>query len=663
MCLAVSAFADEGYFNSSSENGLTGIFESPTARIMSEDYFRMGLFQTKPYRNYALAVSLYDRIELSGRFTEIIGVDMGQFNEDYWGGYGNYKDKFVAAKIRLRKESKYLPELSLGLNDPHGTKLFGAQYFALSKQIYPFDFTFGMGLGRFGEIPFSNYGKKDIIENYLNPKEFNDNGNPFFSVNFRPSKKWSLLYELSPVDYDKNPQDPAIQSHLIKGKSKNNFGARYYLSDNLYLTASYQRGDTVGLGITMPFKMGKPVVPIYQPKFKFTPDMDSDTDFTKIYKIMSSKGFTRIKIDIKDNKALISCDNGAFFYEKDAIGYLAESLDTAKMKTVNEFEIIVNDGSVQLYTFKLSSDLNNLYKEEKITLDNLYAHAKINREYRKTDELKETATYNIVKGYAGYKPQINFFLNDPSGFFKGSYGVKGWTGYNINDSLSVTAGIAYYPFNDISTINEKSDEAIRSDVSEFIDKKLLLDMMLADYKGRIPNSRIYYDFEGGILETQFAGITGEVAVPFLNNNLLLGVSYAVAKKRDTQDYFGINNEKTYDTAFLKSRIHFRRIGTYFDIDAGQFLGGDRGVKVKITKEINGVELSAWYTKTNTSVFHEEYNKGYSDKGVMVTVPFRLFKGQETRSSYSQSISPWTRDTGAQIGESTNIFDIIDRRYK
>lgn len=82
----------DGYFSSSSENGITGILETPSARIMEENTFRMNFSQVKPYRNYGLSVSLYDRLELSGRFTEILGADMSDQDSVYWDGYGNYKD-------------------------------------------------------------------------------------------------------------------------------------------------------------------------------------------------------------------------------------------------------------------------------------------------------------------------------------------------------------------------------------------------------------------------------------------------------------------------------------------------------------------------------------------------------------------------------------------
>ena len=55
-------------------------------------------------------------------------------------------------------ESKWFPALAIGLHDFHGTKLFEAQYVALSRQIFPLDFTIGLGTKRLkgAKIPFTD---------------------------------------------------------------------------------------------------------------------------------------------------------------------------------------------------------------------------------------------------------------------------------------------------------------------------------------------------------------------------------------------------------------------------------------------------------------------------------------------------------------------------
>jgi hypothetical protein len=71
-----------------------------------------------------------------------------------------------------------------------------------------------------------------------------------------------------------------------------------------------------------------------------------------------------------------------------------------------------------------------------------------------------------------------------------------------------------------------------------------------------------------------------------------------------------------------------------------------------------VTLSAWYSVTDTSIFSDNINNGYHDKGIFVSVPIRLFTGKESRAVYGQGVSPWTRDVAQDIDHFTSLFDMI-----
>jgi hypothetical protein len=82
--------------------------------------------------------------------------------------------------------------------------------------------------------------------------------------------------------------------------------------------------------------------------------------------------------------------------------------------------------------------------------------------------------------------------------------------------------------------------------------------------------------------------------------------------------------------------------------------------VTVSKNFNGVELSAWYSITDTSIFRDDYNIGYHDKGVAISIPLRMFTGKDSKTVYSTGISPWTRDVGQDIAHFGNLFDFIGR---
>ena len=100
------------------------------------------------------------------RITEVLDVPSGL------RGQRNYKDKALDVKYQFIPEGKYIPAISLGLMDPHGTRVYPSQYIVASKQIYPFDFTLGFGNGRFGKEPLIESAEGLKIEMVTDPEKW-----------------------------------------------------------------------------------------------------------------------------------------------------------------------------------------------------------------------------------------------------------------------------------------------------------------------------------------------------------------------------------------------------------------------------------------------------------------------------------------------------------
>jgi hypothetical protein len=138
------------------------------------------------------------------------------------------------------------------------------------------------------------------------------------------------------------------------------------------------------------------------------------------------------------------------------------------------------------------------------------------------------------------------------------------------------------------------------------------------------------------------------------------------KKREPDEPFKLKEndwKDHYTTAFLNTRLNIPELELAIDLKTGQFLAGDRGTRITVSKFFNGVILSAWYSFTDTSIFNDPYNRDYHDKGVMVSIPIRLFRGKDSKTSYNMSISPWTRDVAQDIDHYQSVFDFIGRDTK
>ena len=92
LLLSSFAAADDSPFTYPPNNVLTGLMETPTARVMPENRYRIGASIVDPYRIYYGTIRLFPRLEGNGRITEVGGVP--GFSD--FGAYGDTKEKAFA---------------------------------------------------------------------------------------------------------------------------------------------------------------------------------------------------------------------------------------------------------------------------------------------------------------------------------------------------------------------------------------------------------------------------------------------------------------------------------------------------------------------------------------------------------------------------------------
>lgn len=659
FCVSYQVEAGDSPFQSPNNWGCTGLYEIPTARIMPLNTYRVGISQADPYRYYYVSASLLKGLEIEGRVTEILGT---KIQTPGWAGYGNYKDKAVDIKYQFLEEGKWLPALAIGIMDPHGTRLYAGQYVVMSKQIFPFDFTLGLGNGRFGKRPLPSKGEGFQIEIFQDPKQWWEDAQFFGGLNWAINERLNLKMEYNPIDYKSQTQDPAVRNNVLKEPSlKWNFGFNYkVIPDWVELDVSYQRGNTLGFNIYFPFTIGRPMIPIYDHPYKEPVELSASPLDMRISWALATMGFGNIGVNWEGKDLVIDLENYKYFYFGRALDVVLKTLTPILTDDVEKVIIIFKENDIPMYFFETTREDIKLYGKGLITKNQLLYISKLSSDYAQVPKGYKSATQRGI--VLGYKPIFQLFLNDPSGFWKGKVGVTGYATKKLATSLNTTLGVSFYPLANISTVNEPLSIPVRTDVVDYLKRKLLFDSWIIEKTYRVPYTDLFLRGTGGILELQYSGADLELAYPLWDGRLLLGTNLAWVKKRDPENPFKFREGEVkdhYRTTFLNLRYHIYELDGYVDIKYGRFLAGDKGTKVTLSKVINGVVISAWYSFTDTDVFQDSINRGYHDKGVSVTMPFRLFTGKETRARYSQGISPWTRDVAQDINHSQNLFDTLD----
>ncbi|MBP2676602.1 MAG: wbfB protein [Deltaproteobacteria bacterium] len=652
---AVPSRAGDEPFTYPSNSGLTGLLETPTARVMKENRYRLGVTQVEPYRFYYGTVGLFERIEVNGRVTQVL--DVPGFPDIPGSSYGDFKDRAVEAKFQLVKEGKYFPALSVVISDPSGTRVYASQSVVASKQVFPFDFSLGMGNGRYGTKPLPTQEQGIQVELITDPSSWWRDAQVFGGVQFAPVDWLALVAEYSPIRYDRQTQDPAQPKYFPKPvPSKINAGLRLKPTRWSEIDVSWQRGEELGVSASLSFDIGKPILPIHYPPYREPEATRTHPLAARISTALRATGFRDIGVEGDDFTLRVDAENDRYFFTPTAVGALLDAIAPIIPPGYDSLRVRLKENGIPVAEFTTRIPYLEEMRDGRIPKGRFYDLSAFRTEGI-GDPIPETTGRRWFD--YGIAPSFEMFLNDPSRYFSYRLGISAFLhAFPWKGGMAVL-GAEAYPLNTVTTTNAPLSIPVRSDIALYKDESVSLGRLLFQQivKAERP---IYARAAAGLLEVEYAGLDGEVALPLYGGRLIADASGSLVRKRDPDNPFAFANDTWYWTTFLTTRLNVPEADCWFDVKGGRFLAGDWGARFTLSKFIRGVTLSAWYTVTDTSVFSDPYNSGYRDKGFSVSIPIRLFLGRDSRTTYQFSMSPWTRDVGQDVDHYRTLLDFIGR---
>ncbi|MCP3677401.1 MAG: YjbH domain-containing protein, partial [Deltaproteobacteria bacterium] len=310
---------------------------------------------------------------------------------------------------------------------------------------------------------------------------------------------------------------------------------------------------------------------------------------------------------------------------------------------INKVHIILKEKGIPSFEFTTTrADIYEM-EEKRLTPGELFYLSTMNPSV--TETIDRPAMHTKALRY-GIKPSLETLLgdrrNDPSGFFKYRLGLAGWVYYKPWRGATMVTALEGYPMNTVTETAEPLSIPVRSDIALYKRERVVVGRLMYDQVFKM-GYEVYGRVAGGLLEVQYAGLEGEIAKPLWNGRIEVGLKGSLVKKRDTGNPLKLQENVAKDllsTVFLETRFNMRKHDISIDLKSGRFLAGDLGTRVTVSKRIRGVTVSAWYSFTDTSIFNDEFNRGYHDKGISVVIPLRIFKGSDTKTVYTYVLSPW-----------------------
>ena len=591
---------------------------------------------------------------MNGRITEVRGVP--GFND--FGAYGDYKDKAFDAKIQFLREGKYTPAVAVAVMDHQGTRIYSSQAVIASKQLFPFDFTLGWGNGRLGKRPLSSTGESFGLELFTDPRQWLRDAKAFGGIQFSPSERFSLMAEYSPIDYHRQTTDPAQPRYFTEQvPSRFNFGLRAKPTRWSEIDVTYQRGNRLGGNFSVAFDIGRPMIPIYDSPYREGAEHRSDPLSDRIAASLAASGFSDIGVNSDGITLQIRAQNDRYFFTPRAVEVILEVVAPRIPDTVDYLHIQMTENGIPVVDFVTTRTGLAMLSSGEIGRDRFFELSTF-----RTDEDRPYVEKTVHRRWLDYevKPVLETFLNDPSGFFKYRFGLTGRVSAHPWKGGSLVVGAEGYPLNTVSTSNTPLSIPVRSDIVEYKKEDVALGRLLFEQIHKTPSPLLYGRVAAGLLEVEYAGVDAEIALPILNGRFLAGIGGSAVRKREPGNPFGLISGKDYYTGFANGRLNIPEADLWIDVKAGRFLAGDEGGRMTVSKSVNGVVLSAWYSVTDTSKFTDPFNRGYHDKGISVEIPIRLFLVRDSRTTYRYALSPWTRDVGQDVDHYRTLFDTIGR---
>ncbi len=634
-----TVFCSDDPFDNGANWGGTGLMEIPTARVLKEGDIRFGYAQADPFRWYAGGMGIFSFLEVSGRYTEIRNIPSGLGSD-----YGAQKDKAFDLKLQIVPESKDLPAIAVGLHDFHGTKLFEAQYLAISRQIFPFDLTMGIGRGRLNGPPYFSLGEEIGL---------------FGGIEFAVTRRFHLMAEYNPIRYE---EDKAAARGVPEGAdSPVNFGLRMKVLPGMNLGLSYQRGNTFGVALHLQAELGEPLLPKKpDPPLWRSVDRRSFSErnardmTTRIYETLCDAGFQNVKVSTNGKDITACFENNKYLDDRKAAGRVLRILLFYSPSDTKMLNAVMMKRRMPVVRISAEPQFLEKYLFGEISDDHFLRHAKI--EITSNDTDSETITKAPGKEFnysLGIRPSLETYFNDPSGVLKLRAGVRPyfdavpWKGACVSTQYDVPL------YSDISSSNEPLPNAVRSDSWLYLDRDYYFDRLMLDQVFRLSN-RAFGRISFGYLENMYAGIGGELLVFLGKGDIALGVEGDWVRKREPGTQFDLLDLKAY-TVLADAYWRVPHTGITLQAQCGRFLAGDKGFKFYASREYStGAQVGFWYSYTDSYKF-TGFNKGYHDKGVFLTLPASMFLNHDSKMRYGYAMSPWTRDVAATVFHWSNLF--------
>lgn len=659
--------------------GVTGLMDMPSAEMLPDGEVAVGISSFGGSTRTTLTFQATPRIQASFRYS---GIKDATFSE-----FDTYRDRSFDVRFLLNSESKYLPALTVGLQDFAGTGIYAGEFVAATKNFSggripgTVKATLGLGWGRLGSSgsvgsPFgvdrASFRPGDTGGELSVDQWFLGNAAPFAGVEWQINDKVGLKAEYSSDAYTLE-----TGSDIFERKSRFNFGAEYQVSDNVRLGGYYMYGSEFGLNLQVLLNPNRPLaqmrIPAPQPyNIRSSRRADpqaysgdwaaSEAEVTAelrdvLIPLLKAEGLTLVEVKTNASTVEVRYSNERYGAGSVAVGRVARTLAQIMPASVETFRIVpvVNNLAQSTVIFR-RSDLEALEvspnaPDALLAVTGFESAAPVLTGSARNEALFPAFNWSI----GPYLRQRYFDPNEP---IRVDVGLSLSASYEPAPGWKIAGQVEHRLVGNISDIyrlNQSRLQHVRSDAVEYDQGGATSIPQLYVSRQWKAAPDVYTRVSAGYLERMFGGVSAEVLWKPVASRLALGVEMNYVKQRAFDNVLGFQD---YGVATGHASAYYEfKNGYTGQLDVGRYLAGDVGATVTLEREFaNGWRLGGFFTLTDVSA--DEFGVGSFDKGITVTVPASWLLGKPDTRVRSTTLRPFSRDGGARLSVPGRLYEQV-----
>nr|WP_261258248.1 YjbH domain-containing protein [Alishewanella sp. BS5-314] len=660
---------------SQSAHGGVGLIQVPTARMASEGNLSINYSDNEEYRFWTVSTQLFPWLEATVRYTDV--RTRLYSNDPGFSGDQTLKDKGIDAKFRLRQESKWLPEVAVGLRDLGGTGFFESEFAVLSKKFGDFDLHLGLGWGYLGNAANITNPFCSLAESFcLRAADVGQGGTVKYDNFFKGSASvyGGIEYQTSwqplrlKLEYEGNNYLDDAAGALAQD-SRWNLGAVYHWRD-FDFSLNYQRGNTLGFGVSYALNLHNAAGYKVKPPLRDVPAEPKVAQFDQvqreqlIYDLLYQAGFLVKSSALADGVLTVYGNQIAYRDHEEALERIGRILAAELPADITTYKIVNLNGNIPMLESVIdASEFKAVARNERLGAPFTSTYVRQDVSAQSLADFKPLVT----KGF--YTNMELFWIQtfgSPEEFYMYQGGVILGAGYSFNPNWALHASSKVTLIENFDKFNFTVDAfdtglpRVRTYIREYVTRsKITLDTLYGNWQERLaPN--LYGQLYAGYLEAMYGGVGGEVMYRPVDSNWAVGFDLNYVRQRSYENDFSFFD---YKVLTGHANIYWKPDflpDTQLTFNVGRFLAKDLGVNVDFAKRFNsGIVMGAYAAITDVS--SEQYGEGSFTKGFYISIPFDLFSITPATGRGKLPWIPISRDGGQMLNRPSMLYNMTEQR--